>query len=187
MQFIVKKQDILPALDRCSKIAKKNNNRPILQNVLINTDKYLELVTTNLEIILNRKVSAKVISSGKIVVNAEILYKIIKEMSEEITFNLRENVLEIFSGNTQFELVTIDPGLFPRIDFDSYETTEFCDGDILWEMIEKTMYAVSNEREELSGVFWQKLDNKLRMIATDGMRLSLVEKDINILIYWIQI
>ena len=57
-------------------------------------------------------------------------------------------------------------------------------GAVLGEMIDKTIYAITMEEAgfKLSGVFMEKIDkdegNILRMVATDGHRLSLIDKKI---------
>ena len=58
-------------------------------------------------------------------------------------------------------------------------------GEVLSEMIRKTIYAVTMDEAgfKLSGVYTEKvaLEGKtlLRMVSTDGHRLSLIDKDIN--------
>jgi DNA polymerase-3 subunit beta len=52
---------------------------------------------------------------------------------------------------------------------------------VLAEMIEKTLFAVSTDETRLSlgGVFLESIDrNQVRMVATDGHRLSFVEREI---------
>jgi len=184
MKFIAKKQDILPALEKCSRIAKRAH-MSICQNVLIKADVALvgrvEFVASDLQISLNRNISAEVANTGETVVNAEKLYKIIKEMPEEIIFSTREDVLDILSDNTQFELFTISPEEFPKVNFNIGGKS--CDGDLLWEMITKVSYVASNNdyREALMGVLWEKRDRNLRMVASDGHRLAVIEKGIDIL------
>ncbi len=58
------------------------------------------------------------------------------------------------------------------------------DGEILREMINKTIYSVTLEEAgfKLSGIFTEKVVHEgktyLRMVSTDGHRLSLIEKEI---------
>ena len=98
MKFIAKKQDILPALEKAAKVAKRSN-MPILQNVLIKVNSDVEITASDLQISLSRSVSAEVTNTEETVVNAEKLYRIVKEMPEEVIFSTRENILEIFSDN----------------------------------------------------------------------------------------
>jgi len=68
--------------------------------------------------------------------------------------------------------------------FPAYEEEEFMalEASVLREMIDKTIFAVSADesRYNLTGVFFtrhkQDEDQKMRMVATDGYRLSLIDR-----------
>jgi DNA polymerase-3 subunit beta len=92
------------------------------------------------------------------------------------------NWLKISQYKSVFNIVGISPDEYPV--FPTFNTAEFTklDSRVLTEMIEKTIYSVSNDetRYHLNGVFFSKStegDNVVyRMVATDGHRLSLVDR-----------
>jgi DNA polymerase-3 subunit beta len=86
-------------------------------------------------------------------------------------------------GKSTFNLAGLDPEEFPS--FPAYQEESFSTVStrLIREMIEKTVFAASNEesRYHLNGVLF--VQNKqggkeiLRMVATDGHRLSLVDRE----------
>ena len=60
----------------------------------------------------------------------------------------------------------------------AYLASESIDGQSLREMIDKTLFAVSTDetRFNLSGVFIESGDGIVRMVATDGHRLAMIER-----------
>jgi DNA polymerase-3 subunit beta len=80
-------------------------------------------------------------------------------------------------------------GRFALLDFPALPETEqnqliSLDGTLIREMIQKTIFSISIEdtRYNLSGIYFEHLDQEghkvLRMVATDGHRLSLMDKEI---------
>ena len=95
---------------------------------------------------------------------------------------LENNSLTIEQGKAYFHINGLSPDefpVFPSIETKSY--TEFSPNTIK-EMIEKTIYSVSTDesRYHLNGVLFESEDSEdsiLRMVATDGHRLSLVDRN----------
>jgi DNA polymerase-3 subunit beta len=89
----------------------------------------------------------------------------------------------IQQGKALFNLVGKNPEEYPL--FPTYSSDQFVKikSHVLKEMIEKTIYSVSTDetRYHLNGVFFEQNKNggsiNYRMVATDGHRLSLVDRD----------
>jgi len=83
-------------------------------------------------------------------------------------------------------MVSMDPKEFPSIPASTPVAKKggvvmSLAADVLAEMIEKTLFAVSTDETRLSlgGVFIESVEkNQVRMVATDGHRLALVEREI---------
>src|SRR5262249_39097047 len=91
------------------------------------------------------------------------------------------NWLKISQNRAVFNIVGISPEEYPV--FPALNTQEFVkiDGAVLAEMIEKTIFAVSTDetRYHLNGVYLEtRKDQGFRMVATDGHRLSLIDRKI---------
>lgn len=185
MKIQVDKKDLVALLSRSQNIVEKRNTMPILVNVLLEvTENSLKVFATDLEVSLTDEVPAKVQRPGKVAVSAKSLFEIIKELPDApITLEkLENNWLRVTQNKSVFNLVGMSPEEYPV--FPTFKTDHFMeiDSDILSEMIEKTMYSVSTDetRYHLNGVFFEnRTENSksvLRMVATDGHRLSMVDR-----------
>lgn len=185
MKLKIEKKEFLSLVARAQNIVEKRNTMPILVNVLLDADKdRLKVFATDLEVSLTDEVSAKVSQSGKVAVNAKSLFDIVKELPEgELELEKKENNwLKVSQNKAVFNIVGISPEEYPV--FPSFSTKDFLklDSLVFRDMIEKTIYSVSNDetRYHLNGVFFEKQVEKdstiYRMVATDGHRLSLVDR-----------
>ncbi|NCN95640.1 MAG: DNA polymerase III subunit beta [Bdellovibrionales bacterium] len=183
MKLEVEKKDLLTLLSRSQNIVEKRNTMPILVNVLLEAeDSHFKVFATDLEVSLKDQIPAKIIQPGKVAVSAKSLFEIIKELPDApILLEKKENNwLRVTQKKSVFNLVGMSPEEYPV--FPTFQTNQFIemDSDVLSEMIEKTLYSVSTDetRYHLNGVYFEsrKDDNSLRMVATDGHRLSMVDR-----------
>jgi DNA polymerase-3 subunit beta len=183
MMVEVEKKDLISLLSKTQNIVEKRNTMPILVNVLLETNgKQLKVFATDLEVSLTDEIPVLRGTAGKVAVNAKNLFEIIKELLDgPITMTKKDNNwLEIKQNRSVFNIVGISAEEYPV--FPTYSTQEFMkiDASVLADMIEKTIYSVSNDetRYHLNGVYFEKDSAKdfYRMVATDGHRLSLVDR-----------
>lgn len=185
MNFTIEKEVFLKALGRIQGIVEKRNTIPVLSNVLLESgDGELHLTATDLEVGMRSSYPANIRTHGKITVSAKKLYEIIKELPDrEISFKAKENCwIEVNCGKAQFNVVGLAAEEFPH--FPQPEEAHFLQisSKLCKEMIEKTFFAVSHDegKYNLNGIFMQAVDDNktLRMVATDGHRLSMISKPI---------
>jgi DNA polymerase-3 subunit beta len=186
MEFKIDKETFLRALQKVQGIVEKRNTMPILSNVLIEaTADAIFLTATDLEVGMKTSYPTNVLTEGKITVSAKKIYEIIKELSdEEIIFSTRENDwVEIRCGKAHFNIVGLSSDefpYFPKINEDRFVKVT---SSLIREMIDKTSYAICHDETKynLNGIFikTQEENNRqiLRMVATDGHRLSIAEKE----------
>ena len=188
MNFTIEKEVFLKGLARVQGIVEKRNTIPILSNVLIEgADGELHLTATDLEVGMKSIYPANIRTPGKVTVSAKKLYEIVKELPDkEISFNAKDNCwIEVECGKAQFNIVGLSAEEFP--DFPKPNEGNFISlaSFLFKEMIEKTFFAVSQDESKynLNGIFCQVKENtnKLRLVATDGHRLSMIEKDIEVI------
>lgn len=186
MELKILKEPFLRSLQKVQGIVEKKNTMPILSNVLIEAaDGKICILATDLEVGIKTSYPATIIEEGKITVSAKKLYEIIKELSdEEITFSTKENDwVELKSGKAQFNIVGLSPDEFPYFPRIREDNLIQINGALINEMIEKTAYAICHDETKynLNGIFMKAVEedgrNKLRMVATDGHRLSIIEKE----------
>ena len=185
MEFRIDKDTFLKALQKIQGIVERRNTMPILSNVLIEaSQERLHITATDLEVGMKSSYPAEVVQEGKITVSAKKIYEIIKELSDEkILFSTKENDwVEIRCGKAHFNIVGLSPEefpYFPKVNEDSFIRLS---NSLLREMIEKTSYAICHDETKynLNGVLVKVVEENgeclLRMVATDGHRLSIAEK-----------
>lgn len=187
MEATINREDLLLGLQRSQSIVEKRSSMPILSNVLLRSEADRMTVTaTDLEISFQGRFPARITTVGAVTVPARKLFEIVKSLaSEEVFFKEKENnYVQITGGRAQYELVGLASEDFPNLP--AFEGLNYIDVSpvVLKDMIDKTAYAVSSEetRYNLAGVFWEESalegNEALRMVATDGHRLSLIEREI---------
>jgi DNA polymerase-3 subunit beta len=174
-------------LGKTQNIVEKRNTMPVLVNVLFEAkEKNLKVFATDLEVSLTDETDAHVEQAGRLAINARNLFDIVKELNEGpiLLMSKKNNWLEIKQNKSVFNLVGISAEEFPL--FPSFNTKDFIqmNSKTLSEMIERTIYSVSSDetRYHLNGVYFEKKNTggktTLRMVATDGHRLSLVDREV---------
>lgn len=186
MQFTIEKEVFLRSLARVQGIVEKRNTIPILSNVLIETtEEGILLTATDLEVGMRSSYPALITSGGKITVSAKKLFEIVKELPEKtVLFSSKENCwIEIRCGKALFNIVGMSSDEFPYFPYPSRENFITFKSSIIKSMIEKTSFAISTDESKynLNGIYFQKIkesdSNILRLVATDGHRLSLAQNE----------
>ncbi len=158
MEIKISKSEMLKGLGLVQSIVERKTTMPILSNVLIEArDKKLSLTATDLEVGVNGKFSADVISSGKVAVHARSIFDIVKELPDE-AINIKVldgNWVEIVCGKSKFKIVGLSPEEFPSLPNKGSGETRRIDSFVLSDMIDKTSFAMSNDetRYNLNGVY----------------------------------
>lgn len=185
MQFTIAKDEFLRGLSRAQSIIEKKTTLPILSNVLLEASgATLTLVATDLEVGVRSMCEAEVEKEGSVTTQAKKLFEICREIeSETISFKVLANDwVEIGGGAFSSKLVGMSAEDYPVLPSTEAASEFTINGSIFSEMIDRTQFAIStNEtRYYLNGVFLVSVDGEegkiLRMVATDGHRLSLCDK-----------
>lgn len=184
MELKAKRGDFLATLYWTQGIVERRNTMPILANVLIESHQgRIRLTATDLEVGVRGSVDGEVVQEGTITVNAKKLYEIVREAPEEALQlkRLDNDWVEIKSGKSVFKIVGLDSREFPQFPNFAKEALFSIPCNVLREMIERTLFAVSTDetRYSLNGVYVeQAASGAVRMVATDGHRLALIEKHV---------
>lgn len=197
MESILEKEDLLHCLYLVQGVVEKRSSLPILSHVLIESKEgAISLRATDLEIGLRQKCKATVKKEGAVTTDARKLYEIIRELSPD-RVSLRSTGsgwVEVSSGRSRFRMASLDPKEFPALVSTPVSDAEgkkplvsvAIAGQTLREMIEKTLFAASPDesRPNLSGVYLEgraapkgQENGLLRMVASDGHRLSFIERE----------
>lgn len=187
MELKAKRQDFLAALYWLQNTVERRTTMPILANVLVELQNGVVRVTaTDLEIGVRAKLEGEILQEGAITLNAKKLYEIVRESSgDTIQLKRLENDwVEIKSGKSVFKMVGLDPKDFPTFpEFDAGSLFPV-PAKVIKEMIDKTIFSISTDetRSNLNGSYLEEGEGgKVRMVATDGHRLAMVERQVGTL------
>jgi DNA polymerase-3 subunit beta len=184
MEFRIAADELKKALHRAQGIVERKATMPILSNVLVNATKTGVTVTAfDLDIGIVSEHTAEVMKPGAITVSAKTLFDIVNLIPDaSLTIKkLPNNYAEITSGAAHYKIVGMAPEEFPKLPKEDATNLVKLTGTTLLEMIKKSQYAISNDetRYILNGVYFEPREaSKVRMVATDGHRLALVERDL---------
>jgi DNA polymerase-3 subunit beta len=186
MDFEIDKREFLKGLGLMQSVAGRRTTLPILSHILLEGEKdSLCLIGTDLETGIREELVAKIHQEGKASVSAKKIFEIVKELPEEtIHIKKKENQwITIQCGKSVFNLAGLDPEEFPSLPTYTDESFSQVSTHLIKEMIEKTVFAASNEesRYHLNGILISQSKKGereiLRMVATDGHRLSLLDRE----------
>ncbi|MGC3999746.1 MAG: DNA polymerase III subunit beta [Anaeromyxobacter sp.] len=182
MELKIGVTELAKALGRSQGIVEKKSTMPILSHVLLEARKSGQLVVsaTDLDLAVSSEHPCEVVKEGALAVSARHLYEIVRALPEN-TVTLKKannNYLEVRCGPSEFRIVGLPAEDFPALP--KFDKVAFADiqPKVLLEMIDRTFFAVSTDetRYNLNGVFFEPGAGTLRMVATDGHRLSLAEQ-----------
>jgi DNA polymerase III subunit beta len=188
MDIRINRDELYKAVAKVQTIIEKRSNMPILSMILLNVDKSdLHLSATDLEISFQQKIPAEVINPGSVTISGRKLFEILKECKNP-RMHIREkenNWVSLTDDQVKFNLACLPAEEYPLfLEPEGVDLMEM-DSSVLKEMINKTIFSVTLEEAgfKLSGVFTEKVTQEgklyLRMVSTDGHRLSLIEKEMS--------
>lgn len=182
MEIKIARDDLKEGLHWTQNVVEKKTTKPILSNALLEcSGSKLKISATDLEVGVTVEVPAQVESEGKVAVPARSLYDIARESTaDSITIRHSEDHwLEIIAGASKFKVVGLSAEEFPTMPKMSEKNLLSLDAPAIKAMIVKTLFAVSTDETKsgLNGLFLEvPAEKKLRMVATDGHRLSWAER-----------
>lgn len=184
MEFRIAVDEFKKALYRAQGIVEKKTTMPILANVLVTAGKSSVTVTAfDLDIGVVSEHPAEVTKQGAVTLSAKYLFDIVQSLPDaQLTLKkLPNNYAEVISGSAHFKIVGMAPEEYPKLPKEENAPLVKLSGTGLQEMVKKTSFAISTDetRYILNGVFFEPREGgKVRMVATDGHRLALVERQL---------
>lgn len=177
MKAILPRQEFQEALSAVATLTGGRTTKEILRCVRLSADQGgLELGATDGEAALRLRVAgASVVAPGQMVVAAERLLGIVRELADaEVSLDADEKYCVIRGEGSEFRVFVAPAADFPPLPSFEDEPNFVLDGNELRRMIELTLYAAAREtsRYAINGVLWEKQGKRLYMVATDGRRLA---------------
>ena len=180
--FQVKRDALLKPLQAVGGIVEKRHTLPILSNVLIRRkQRGLSLVATDLEIQVSTGCE-EVESDGEeiaLTVSARKLQDILRALPEDTatTLDLQNNRLQVRAGKSRFNLQTLPANDFPMLaDPGALLATVSLGQGQFRELLLLVQYSMAQQdiRYYLNGLLLVLEEEQMKLVATDGHRLSYI-------------
>lgn len=185
MKFKINRDHFANGLAQVLNVVGSKATMPILSNVLIEAEKdQISLTTTNLDLGIRCKIKAEVKEKGSVTLPVKRLATIVRELpNTDVTFDASPNhQVKLTSGGSNFRIMGIAKDEFPPLPEFGDEKAYTLEQGELTAMLKSVAYAQSSDetRYILNGVYFNFKDGKLSLVATDGRRLALVSKEMDV-------
>jgi len=181
MEITVSKFELLRELTATQGVVERKTTIPILSNYLFEAagDK-LSLTATDLDLSLRTSCAVKVKKEGSCTIPARKLHDYVKLLPDaDITIKLLENHwVSIRCGRSNTKMVGMAKSNFPSLPTFPTAGVVNIPAQVLRSMIAKTGFAIASEesRYTLNGALMVLKPESITMVATDGHRLSHIER-----------
>ncbi len=185
MKFKINRDHFSNGLTQVLNVVGSKATMPILSNVLIEADKdSISLTTTNLDLGIRCKIKAEVSQPGTVTLPVRRLATIVKELPNlDVSVDASpSHQVKVTSGGSNFRIMGIGKEEFPPLPEFSNEKSFVLEQAELIGMLKSVAYAQSTDetRYILNGVYFSFKDGKFSVVATDGRRLALMSKEMEI-------
>lgn len=181
MELTIDKRSFLRGLARTHGVADRKSSMPILSNILLSTESTstLRLAATDLYLGVTATAPAQVVSGGSVAVSARTLFDIVKNLPEgEVKWSVGANgAARIQRGKVEYTIPGMPGDEFPPLPSPGRAEFVELDAERVGDLIVKTSYSMSTDdtRPHLAGALFEGDGKALRMVTTDGHRLSKAE------------
>ena len=182
MKFEISRSDIFKCISHLQGIVDKKNTLPILSNILIEAkDNSLTLSSTDMDISIIEKINCNIMEEGSTTINSQIIYDIVRKLNDNSNIEIISNngkLLTLRADGSRFSLACLPKEDFPIIDMSNEGTTIKINSQVLFKLIDKTKFAISNEetRYFLNGLYFTIFNENnltnVTLVGTDGHRLA---------------
>jgi DNA polymerase-3 subunit beta len=185
MKFTCSRDDLLKEISIAQEVISSKNSLSVLSNVLLTAGKgAVKLQATDLKVGFETSLPVDVVQEGTTTAFCDKLLNILRSLPEgEVELEQADpTMLRIrpLSKKVDFQLRCIPSDKYPELARASENMYfDFPQKDFI-EMVSKTLFAVSDDetRYFMNGIFLEKRDDNLIMVATDGRRLSYISRRI---------
>jgi len=183
MDLTLPKKDLLRLVHRCQGVADKKSAMPALANILLAAEgATLRVSATDLYLSVSGQTQADVTYGGSVALPATDLYERVKMMPDGpiqiLSTDSAQTTLKAVGSARRFTLHGIPGSEYPKLpkpDPDAPSLT--IPADLLSLLIARTQFSISTDetRPHVNSGLFEWAGDKVRMVSTDGHRLSKME------------
>lgn len=182
MKFICERSIILKEISIAQEIVSSKNVISILSNIYLEAENdSLTIKATDLKVNFMTKVPVTVSEPGIVTVFGDKFLNILGTSPDgELEFEYKDGKFSIKSSvkKAKTHLKSMSSDKFPEFPVPGKDYFEI-PVKTFKEMVIQTVFAVSDDenRYYMNGIFMEKNENKIIMVATDGRRLAYIDKE----------
>ncbi|HPM42416.1 MAG TPA: DNA polymerase III subunit beta [Candidatus Omnitrophota bacterium] len=182
MKFNTTKDVLLKGIQSVQAAIGTKANLPILSNILIEgTDDEVVMTTTDLDIGIISTIPIKPSVKGAITIPAKKFSDIIKELPDKETISIsvkKNNLVNIDCEKNSFKIMGLPKEEFPQVPAFKDKDSITLQQKTFKKMLSMTNFAISHDetRYVLNGVLAIIKPSFIRLVATDGRRLAVIEE-----------
>ncbi|MDR0476589.1 MAG: DNA polymerase III subunit beta [Desulfobulbaceae bacterium] len=183
---VIDKENFLEILAGVQNVTSKKNTMALLANILLQLENStLTITATDMEVGLQFNMEAAEITAGSITLPSKKLYEIIKVSSSDFIEikEMENNWVMITAGPSTYNLAGMASAEYPK--FPKREKAGYTRiaSAIFLELIDRTQNSIAGEQENIYSLTSALIDIEekngetlIRMVSSDGHRLSVMEK-----------
>lgn len=181
MKFDCKKDELLNALETIAPAISSKPSNPVLSNILVvSQEKCLIMTATSGDITLSTTLNIVASEAGSILIPAQKLISIVKELSAEEPINItsKDNkAITIKNGNSVFKIACMSADKYPSFKITKTDNNITVSQPTLKTVINRVSFAMltDNSRPTLCGVLFEFVKDMLTVVATDAKRIAVAK------------
>lgn len=183
MDLVIAKKDLLRLVQRCQGVADKKSAMPALANVLLAAEgNTLRVAATDLYLSVTGQTPAEITTSGSVAVSAKDLLERVKAMPDgplQIkTGEEAQTTLKAIGSPRRYTLPGLPGGEFPPLPTPAADAPRLeLPVELLALLIARTHFSISTDetRAHVNSALFEWAGDRVRMVSTDGHRLSKME------------
>ncbi len=181
MKIICSKSDLINCIHTVQKAVSSRTTMDIITGILVKTldENTLKLTATDLKLGIESQIPCRVIEEGSIVLPSNIFGELIRKFpEEEITITTsKNNTALIECDNSRFNISGMPSEDFPKLPDITEDKFVNISHNLFKTMVRQTNFAVSEDetRGILTGQLLEIKEDKIRLVALDGFRISIAD------------
>jgi DNA polymerase III subunit beta len=183
MKFIINRETLLTPLQQIVGVIEKRQTMPVLANVLmVVNDNSLTLTGTDLEIQIVARVTVTDSKPGSITVPARKLLDLCRLLPNgaDIQLEQQNEKVKLLSNRSKFSMSCLPAEHYPKFAESDMDKQFTINAGKFKKALEKTIFCMANQdvRYYLNGLLLNISNNKMKLVASDGHRLSIFEDNL---------
>jgi len=180
MKYIINKDILLIPLQQIVSVIEKRQTMPILSNILmVVEDDQLILTGTDLEIQLISRIHIEHSTPGAVTVPARKFLDLCRLLPNgaEIKIEQQDDKIKVLSNRSRFLLSCLPAENYPEFSESGFDNSFNVNAGQFKKALDKTIFCMANQdvRYYLNGLLLHISNSKIKLVASDGHRLSIYE------------